>query len=217
MADDQGSQTAAPARRRTRRFEARRRAIVTAAAGFINRKGMRGMTLAEVAAKLDLAPTGVIYYFPSKEALAGACYMESIERIGEAIDIGATGATAPERLERFLDAYYDLRLRIARREAPSMANFNDLRALGPGPISDAYSDMFRRIRDLAAPDDAKSISRLELNARGHLLNVEMLWSIAWLHRHEPEDYGSCAEALARARTCRAPWSPAARSHLRCIC
>lgn len=191
MADDQGPPPAAapPARRRTRRFEARRRAIITAAAGFINRKGMRGMTLAEVAAKLDLAPTGVIYYFPSKEALAGACYMESLERIGETVDIGATGSSAPRRLERFLDAYYDLRQRIARREAAPMANFNDLRALGPGPVSDAYSDLFRRIRALAAPDNAEGMSHLELNARGHLLTVEIFWSIAWLHRHEPEDYG----------------------------
>ena len=56
-------------RQPTRRFETRKAAIVSSAVGVLNRKGVRGMTLGEVAASLSLVPTGVIYYFRNKEEL----------------------------------------------------------------------------------------------------------------------------------------------------
>ena len=63
----------------TKRYEQRKSAIVSSAVEVINRKGVRGMTLADVALRLNLVPTGVIYYFKNKEDLASACFLHGIE------------------------------------------------------------------------------------------------------------------------------------------
>ena len=58
----------------TKKFHKRKDMIVRAAVDVMNQKGIRGMTLADVAAKLDLVPTAVMYYFRKKEELAAACF-----------------------------------------------------------------------------------------------------------------------------------------------
>ena len=61
---DTAAETApgAPAARTpSRRYMARRDAIIASAIREMNRHGVRGMTLGDVAARLDLVPTGVIY------------------------------------------------------------------------------------------------------------------------------------------------------------
>jgi hypothetical protein len=67
-------------RQPTLRFETRKAAIVMSAVGVLNRKGVRGMTLSDVAASINLVPTGVIYYFKNKEELAQACFLKGIRR-----------------------------------------------------------------------------------------------------------------------------------------
>ena len=76
-------------RQPTRRFEAKRNAIVCSAVAEMNRKGVRGMTLGDVAARLDLVPTGVIYYFRNKEELAAAAFLKGVEAYEALIAAGA--------------------------------------------------------------------------------------------------------------------------------
>ena len=83
----------------THKFHQRRDTIVRAAVEVLNHKGVRGMTLADVAAKIDLVPTAVMYYFHKKEDLAAACFHKAIEqyehdRAGTARPVGARGAGA---------------------------------------------------------------------------------------------------------------------------
>src|SRR6185437_12602283 len=47
----------------TDRYNKKKEAIIAAAAGILNRRGVRGMTLADVAASVDLITTSVTYYF----------------------------------------------------------------------------------------------------------------------------------------------------------
>lgn len=47
----------------THKFHKRQDTIVRAAVEVLNHKGVSGMTLADVAAKIDLVPTAVMYYF----------------------------------------------------------------------------------------------------------------------------------------------------------
>ena len=105
------------ARRPTRRYEARRGAIVRSAIEEMNRKGVRGMTLGDVAAHLDLVPTGVIYYFRNKEELAAAAFLKGVEAYEELL-VGAAGEPTPQaRLAAFLRAYFDHARRVAQGEA----------------------------------------------------------------------------------------------------
>src|SRR5271154_5299649 len=100
-------------RPKTLRFEIRKSSIVTSAVELLNRKGIRGMTLGDVAATLDLVPTAVIYYFKSKEELAQACFLKAIERYNYLLSVAETGANVHERLILFLKAYLDFKREVA--------------------------------------------------------------------------------------------------------
>ena len=179
----------------TRRFEQRKTAIVASAVEVLNRKGVRGMTLGEVAASLNLVPTGVIYYFKNKEDLAAACFLKGVEGFSQFLAAGETGADARERLTRFFDAYLDYRRRMALQEVEPLTTFNDVRALNSAAVNAAYVDMFRRARGLLDGPETAALTRLELNARTHMLLSEIFWAPVWLHRHDPEDYGRVTQRL----------------------
>jgi len=179
----------------TKRFELRKNAIVGSAVEVLNRKGVRGMTLADVAARLDLVPTGVIYYFKNKEELAAACFLRGIERYNGLIAAAEDGANVRERVKRFLDGYFDYRAQMLAGEAEPLTSFNDVRALNFAPVNAAYVDMFRRIRALLDGDETRGLSRPALGARAMLLISEVLWAPVWLHRHDAEDFARASHRV----------------------
>src|ERR1700679_1811738 len=120
------------------RFETRKSTIVTSAVDVLNRKGIRGMTLGDVAATLDLVPTAVIYYFKRKEELAATCFLKAIERYNDFISFAEDGATVRERVKRFLQAYFDFKRDVITGSAEPIAVFNDVRALNAEPVNVAY-------------------------------------------------------------------------------
>jgi len=189
---------AAERRAPTRRFEAKRTAIVRSAVEALNRNGVRGMTLGDVAARLDLVPTGVIYYFKNKEELAAAAFLKGLEGYGALIATGADGATDTVRVSAFLHAYFDRRRRVDLGEADPFPVFNDVRALNSPPVNEAYEAMFRAFRDLLAGKEA--LSRHHRNARAHLLLSEVFWIPAWMHHVEAADYPRTAERLSALLT-----------------
>ncbi|MDR3506796.1 MAG: TetR family transcriptional regulator [Caulobacteraceae bacterium] len=182
---------AQPGARRTKKFHARRQAILASATEAMNRKGVRGMTLAEVAGKLGLVPTGVIYYFPNKEALAAACFMKAIEVYDALIAEAAEERTPQARLGRLLRGHFRFRREVALGLAEPVAAFNDVRALDDPTVNAAFIDMFRRARGLLTPDDGAE--RTTLNAETHLVLSLLFWAGVWLHHYDPEDFERAAE------------------------
>src|SRR3990167_2533259 len=84
-----------PERRQpTRRYEAKRIAIVRSAVEEMNRKGVRGMTLGDVAARRALVPPGVIYSSRNKEELAAAAFLKGVEDY-EALIAASAGGDSP--------------------------------------------------------------------------------------------------------------------------
>lgn len=182
----------APARSPTRRFEARRRAILASAVEVLNRKGMRGMTLGEVASSLGLVPTGVIYYFKNKEELASACVLQAIARYEALIADAMTAAEPRGRIDRFTDAFYRFKRSAAAGEAEQIASFNDVRALNAPAVNEAFVTMFRNARRLLDGPGEARLPPGQRNARAHLLLSQMYWAVAWLRNFEPADYGRAA-------------------------
>src|SRR5271154_3028948 len=115
----------------TARFNRKRDAIVAAATGILNSRGVRGMTLALVAERVGLITTSVTYYFKKKDELAAACFMSGIERLMALIHEARREATVSGRVRRLLELYIDLRAQIAAGEAPAISVFSDIRALSP--------------------------------------------------------------------------------------
>jgi len=61
--------------------EARRREILTAARRCLGREGMRGFTVAEIAAEANISNGLIGHYFPTKDALLIATYEAEAERL----------------------------------------------------------------------------------------------------------------------------------------
>lgn len=179
----------------TKRYEQRKNAIVGSAVEVLNRRGVRGMTLADVAARLDLVPTGVIYYFKNKEDLAAACFLRGIERYNGLIAQAEGGADVRARVKLFLDAYFDYRARMLAGEAEPLTSFNDVRALNNASVNTAYVDMFRRIRTLLSGPETRGAPRSALGARALLLISEVFWAPVWLHRNDVEDFGRVSQRV----------------------
>jgi AcrR family transcriptional regulator len=180
----------------THKFNQRRETIVRAAVEVLNHKGVRGMTLADVAAKLDLVPTAVMYYFRKKEDLAAACFHKAIEQYESMIGQAKHGQTAREALELFVRGYFEFRRQVTAGEADQIAVYNDVRAVHDPGVGVAYTQMFRNARSLLlkSPEIA-SLPRMDCNARTHLLLAQLFWSVIWVPRYYVEDYPRLADHM----------------------
>jgi AcrR family transcriptional regulator len=196
----EGQVLTAPGRTPSRRYEARRRAIVASAVEELNRKGMRGMTLGDVARRLDLVPTGVIYYFRNKEELASGCFLRALERWEALIAAGLAEAAPRGRIERFTEGFFAFKRQAAVGEAEEVAVFNDVRALNAAAVNEAYTGMFRHARKLLDGPGEARLPSMHRNARTHLLLSELFWAVAWLRDFEPADYGRAANRAAAILT-----------------
>src|ERR1700761_5496642 len=135
----------------TVRYAKKRDAIVAAAINILNLRGVKGMTLADVAASVGLITTSVTYYFKKKEDLAAACFYAGIAQF-EAMADDALKADTPEaRLRRFLDRYLEAKAAIRVGERAPIPIFSDVRALNAPhleKVTAVYADMFRKVRRL---------------------------------------------------------------------
>jgi AcrR family transcriptional regulator len=192
MSDVKERPPAAAGRAPTKRYEARRNAIIASAVDVVNRRGVRGMTLGDVTASLDLVPTGVIYYFRNKEELAAAAFLKALERY-EGLIARAVARSEPERLSAAVRIYFEFRRQVAAGEAEQIALFNDVRALNCAQVNEAYIEMFRHAR-LLLPQCGR-LTRDHRNTRAHLMLAQLSWATGWLCQWEPCDYGRVAERV----------------------
>ncbi len=175
----------------TDRYNKKKEAIIAAAAGILNRRGVRGMTLADVAASVDLITTSVTYYFKKKEDLAVACYLRGIERFDTLITGALPQADPPQRLLKFLESYLDLHRRIREGEEAPIAVFNDIRALKEPHlpiVGRAYGQFFRKVRSLFRSPGYEWLDRRIATARTHMVMEQLYWSVTWLPRYDLDDY-----------------------------
>lgn len=183
----------------TPRFHEKREALLSAAALLFNEHGVKGATLADIAASVGLVTNSVTYYYRKKEDLATACYARAISALDTIAVQAGEERSVPLRLQTFLTLYVQLLADIeAGRHAPIVA-FNDIRAL-PSPQGDeafaAYTDMFRRVRGLLKGPETAPLTRDDLNARGHILLSVVHWMRTWIGRHEVEAYPRVAARVA---------------------
>ena len=187
-----GTGASAPATLETDRYRRKRAAIIAAAADIINHRGVKGMTLADVAASVGLITTSVTYYFKKKEDLAEACFQDAIERFEALIDRAlAEQATPPARLRAFLGLCLDQDRRIRQGLEPPLAGLSDIRALTEPQRTralDAYGDLFRKVRSLFLTPDLGWMNRRRATARTYLLMEQIFWLRAWIYRYDFDDY-----------------------------
>jgi AcrR family transcriptional regulator len=172
--------------------------IIAAASDHINHRGVKGMTLADVAASVGLITTSVTYYFKKKEDLAEACLQDAIQRLDELISRALELETTEARLDTFLGLWLQLDRRIRQGEAPPLAGLSDIRALTDphrARVMAAFVALFGKVRALFHHPDFEGISHREATARAYVLMEQIFWSVAWLPRYDPEDYPRVRERM----------------------
>jgi AcrR family transcriptional regulator len=108
-----------PVSRVARRRDRKVQDILTAAADVLAERGYHGMSLDEIADRLDLTKATLYHYFPSKQALVNACLEAIATRTNQHLaEVAAESAgTAAERLHRLVVT----QLVITVRDQPQMA------------------------------------------------------------------------------------------------
>ena len=182
----------------TDRFERKREAILDAATGLLNTRGVKGLTLSVAAAAVDLSTTSVTYYFRRKDDLAAACMLRGIDALMDIVEAAMAEPTPRARLRQLLAGYLERVRRAATGAAPPLPVLSDIRALNMpqrGEVTGAYMKVFRRLRQLFEVPELAWLSRGRRTARTQMLLEQLFWAAAWLPKYDPEDYGRVGERM----------------------
>ncbi len=174
----------------TKRFRAKREAILAAAAEAINEQSAKGMTFADVARRVGLNTTSVTYYFKRKEDLAAAAFEHTLDHLLALLDKAAEAATPRDRIARYLALNMARLDRVERQEERNFAVLSDLRAMEEpvrARLMSGWREVFRRTRALWGPARSRRHTDL-LSARAHVLLENTFWLPAWLGRYELDQY-----------------------------
>jgi AcrR family transcriptional regulator len=174
----------------TKRFRAKRDAILAAAAEAINEQSAKGMTFADVARRVGLNTTSVTYYFKRKEDLAAACFEHTLESLQAMLDEALQEATPEGRVARYLAINMARLARIHRGEEKAFAVLSDLRAMEEpvlGRLMAGWQRVFRKTRSLWGPANTRAETDLH-GARAHVLLENTFWLPIWLVRYEPDQF-----------------------------
>src|SRR3712207_4238458 len=117
------------AARSTDRFERKREAILDAATRILNRKGVKGLTLSDAAAAVDLSTTSVTYYFKRKDDLAAAVITRGTEPYIERAGRGVKKPSPPDRLRELLPLSFERMRQRGGEDPPPLPVISDMRAL----------------------------------------------------------------------------------------
>lgn len=175
----------------TARYAAKKEAILAAATTILNREGVKGMTLADVAAEVGLITTSVTYYYRKKDDLAAACFLRGIDIFNALAVEAAAVSGARARLKKFLELFFEMAVKIRLKEAAPIVAFSEMRALKEplrAQVGEAFNDLFRTIRGFFDDPEFAGLSRLEATARTHLLLEQAFWTVTWTRRYDIEDY-----------------------------
>ena len=173
------------------RFEKKREMILAAAQDILYRHGVRGMTLAGVAAKVGLNAPGVTYYFKKKEDLAAACFLAGISRLDDIMRQAERQKDAASRLAHVFERFFARHRAVRLGEESQIAPLGEMRTLDEphrSVVREAFAAMSRRARGLFEGPAFEQHSRKAKTALTHLLLEQIFWSAGWLYRYDIEDY-----------------------------
>ncbi len=180
------------------RYARKQQAILAAASEILNRDGIKGMTLANVASRVGLITTSVTYYFRKKEDLAVACFLDAIARIDALVEQALQESDPPVRIQQLLKLWLKLRHRIAAGEEPPITLFGDIRTLQKPQrtiVGEAYRRFFDKLCALFESPEYAWMDATQRAARAHILSEQVFWAVIWLRRYDPDDFDRVRERM----------------------
>lgn len=176
------------------KYEERQARIVDVATRMINRRGVSGMTLAQVAEEMAMNPTAIAYYFKTKDDLATAAFMAGLARLAAIVGEDHQGQ-ASDRITGLIDRYFRHMGRAGLGLEAELISPNDIRAFNAPSVLAAYADVFRSIRALACDPPVAPVHHLMANGRTHLLLAQLHWFRAWCINIHPRDHARAGQRV----------------------
>jgi AcrR family transcriptional regulator len=182
----------------SRKFTAKREAIIAAGSDIINHQGVKGMTLASVAEAVGLSTTSITYYFKLKEELAAACIIRGIERLEAVTELAAQEGDPGARASRFIQLYFEVFARMRQGLEPPLCVFNDIKPLSQiNAISvlKAHVRMFQGVRAMLAGSVVTEANRRKWDSRTLLFLATIYWIPLWITSYDLEDHSRVASRM----------------------
>ncbi|HVY90561.1 MAG TPA: TetR/AcrR family transcriptional regulator [Hyphomonadaceae bacterium] len=176
----------------SRKYSQKRDQILQRAAEKFNTLGVRGATLADIAASVDLNLTSIRHYYIRKEDLVAAAFLRSIEVHTSRLEKSRRAGPPEARVRDLVHRYFEFRRRIRLGEEQEIMIFGDLRSLAEPQANEVwpkYVNLFRTVREIVADPDEIDADRQRVNARAHTLISQFMRSVFWLPDYDVEDFG----------------------------
>lgn len=171
---------------RTARFHAKRRAIVDTGARILNRTGLAGFKLTEVAAESGLKRPSIVYYFANAEALAETIYHSALDQIEQRLGIAEKASDPRARLTALFDL--ELRHHAAERagDAIRRPQLGEIRALSPDrrrKLGQRYHAILDRVATMleVKVKAGRAIYRI---GPAQIVMEAVFWLPAWIDEYE---------------------------------
>jgi AcrR family transcriptional regulator len=174
----------------TSRFAAKRALILDTASALINERGVKGLSLGEVADRIGLGNTAVTYYFKRKDVLAAACFDRGLDLLDTQVREAATLPDTRARITRLVALQFADLADIDQGAARPIARLSDMRATDDpmrGELVRRYYAIFRTARGFFDEGPSEETRLLRL-MRTHVL-LETLHALpSWLDRYAGEEH-----------------------------
>jgi AcrR family transcriptional regulator len=175
----------------TSRFAAKRRLILDTASALINERGVKGLSLGEVAERIGLGNTAVTYYFKRRDVLAAACFDRGLDLLDAQVREAAALPDTRARITRLVALHFADLADIEQGAARPIARLSDMRATDDpmrGELVRRYYAIFRTARGFFDEGTIEESKLLRL-MRTHVL-LETLHALpSWLDRYAGEEHG----------------------------
>jgi AcrR family transcriptional regulator len=175
----------------SQKYLQKREQILEKAAQKFNTMGVKGATLADVAAEVDLNLTSIRHYFQKKDDLVAACFLRSIEVHQERLNKSRKADPPEARVRDLVHRYFEFRRRQRIGEHPEIIIFGDLRSLAEPYASEVWPkfvDLFRSVRELVADREEIDGDRQRVNAKAHTVISQFMRSVFWLPEYDVADF-----------------------------
>ncbi len=174
----------------TRRFAAKRALILDTASALINERGVKGLSLGEVAERIGLGNTAVTYYFKRRDVLAAACFDRGLDLLAAQVSEAAALPDPRARITRLVALHFADLADIEQGVARPIARLSDMRATDDpmrGELVRRYYAIFRTARGFFDEGTTEESKLLRL-MRTHVM-LETLQALpTWLDRYVGEEH-----------------------------
>lgn len=172
---------------KTTRWEEKREAILDAATRVLNRTGLSGFRLAEVAAEIGLKRPSIVYYFANAEELAQAVYEGALDQLERHVSSAAQQSSISARIDKLFEL--ELAHHAAERTGgairrPQLGEVRSLSGERRRALGKRYFALLEKVAVMlgANADDPITIRRL---GPAHILMETVFWLPAWIDEYEP--------------------------------